>query len=217
MKPENMFSWKNLQQWMHRNPPDYRRRRQSEGKRVFPLQLGTQRRHQKPYIEVVKRIHDGEIGELVNGQTFWCGGPIGFPDRKDEWSDVEWQMRGWYHWLWLSGDHILEQHVHNIDVTNWICRIINTSLWFRRAFWQERGDIWDHHAVHFTYPSRVSIMSMCSQYPRGDSAWKNALRGQKAVPLPLRGSVYPVGRGRIKSNISGKVITQIPTFRNTST
>ncbi len=155
------------------------------------IAAGTQRRHQKPYIEVVKRIHDGEIGELVNGQTFWCGGPIGFPDRKDEWSDVEWQMRGWYHWLWLSGDHILEQHVHNIDVTNWIMQDHPIRAYGSGGrSWQERGDIWDHHAVHFTYPNGVSIMSMCSQYPRGDSRVEERSQGTKGSSFTAQGGPF---------------------------
>jgi myo-inositol 2-dehydrogenase / D-chiro-inositol 1-dehydrogenase len=83
---------------------------------------GTQRRHQASYIETMKRIHGGDIGELVAGQCYWLGGGIWF--RKKEgmtanMSDLEWQLYNWYHWDWISGDQVVEQHIHNIDVLNW--------------------------------------------------------------------------------------------------
>lgn len=158
-------------------------------KKGLSIVAGTQRRHQPAYQETIKRIHDGAIGDIVNGQTFWCGGPIGFPDRKPEWSEVEWQIRGWYHWLWLSGDHILEQHVHNIDVINWV--LGGHPL---KAFgsggrgWQERGNIWDHHAVHFEYPNNVNILSMASQYTRESQRVEERLQGTK-------GSCYTAQHG----------------------
>ncbi|MEY4941131.1 MAG: putative oxidoreductase YvaA, partial [Verrucomicrobiota bacterium] len=83
---------------------------------------GTQRRHQPSYLETMKRIHGGDIGELVGGQCYWIGSDIWFREKKDwlaELSDFEWQCWNWYHWDWLSGDHIVEQHIHNIDVMNW--------------------------------------------------------------------------------------------------
>lgn len=144
------------------------------------IAAGTQRRHQGEYVEAVKRIHDGEIGTVTNGQIFWCGGPIGFPDRNVEWSEVEWQIRGWYHWLWLSGDHILEQHVHNVDVMNWVMNGHPESAFgVGGRSWQERGNIYDHHAVHFHFSSGVDVLSMCSQYPRKDGRVEERFQGTK--------------------------------------
>ena len=82
---------------------------------------GTQRRHEFSRVELMKRIHDGAIGELVGGQCYWYGGGIWFKGlpREQKMSELEWQCHNWYHFTWLSGDQICEQHIHNIDVMNW--------------------------------------------------------------------------------------------------
>ncbi len=139
---------------------------------------GTQRRHQKEYVECIERLRDGVIGEIVNLQVFWCGGPIGFGDQKPGMTEVEWQIRSWYHFGWLSGDHILEQHVHNIDVANWIMGMHPvTAYGVGSRGWQERGNIWDHHAVHYEYPNGVNMLSMCSQYPRENHRVEERVQG----------------------------------------
>jgi len=88
---------------------------------------GTQRRHQEHYLEIIKRIHNGDIGEIVSGQCYWNMGDL-WVERATEnmqkrnalgWSDIEWQCRNWLFLTWLSGDHIVEQHVHNLDIINW--------------------------------------------------------------------------------------------------
>lgn len=128
---------------------------------------GTQRRHQKSYIETIKRIHDGAIGEIVSGQCYWNQGGLWNHGRKPEWTDMEWQVRNWLYFTWLSGDHIVEQHVHNIDVINWAIgthpekavgmggRQVRTDPAY--------GHIFDHFCVDFTYPGDVHVMSMCRQ------------------------------------------------------
>lgn len=80
---------------------------------------GTQRRHDFAYNEAMNRIHDGAIGEVLSGQVFWNQGGLWMHPRKEEWTDMEWQTRNWLYFTWLSGDHIVEQHIHNIDVANW--------------------------------------------------------------------------------------------------
>ncbi|MEE8217598.1 MAG: Gfo/Idh/MocA family oxidoreductase, partial [Vicinamibacteria bacterium] len=80
---------------------------------------GTQRRHQKGYIELMKRVHDGGIGDLVSARAYWNQGGLWNKGRQRDWSDLEWQLRNWLYFTWLSGDHIVEQHVHNLDVVNW--------------------------------------------------------------------------------------------------
>ena len=88
-------------------------------KKRLSVVAGTQRRHQAGYVESMKRIHDGAIGELARGQVYWNGGAIWAQQRQPGWSDTEYQIRNWYHFLWLCGDHIVEQHVHNLDVACW--------------------------------------------------------------------------------------------------
>ncbi|HEV3168672.1 MAG TPA: Gfo/Idh/MocA family oxidoreductase, partial [Isosphaeraceae bacterium] len=83
---------------------------------------GTQRRHQKCYLDSMKRIRDGQIGDLVAARCYWNQGGLWNKGRESSWSDVEWQIRNWLYFTWLSGDHICEQHVHNLDVINWAMR-----------------------------------------------------------------------------------------------
>ncbi len=80
---------------------------------------GTQRRHEFSRVELMKRIHDGAIGELVGGQCYWYGNGIWFRGAEEGMSELDWQCHNWYHFTWLSGDQICEQHIHNIDVMNW--------------------------------------------------------------------------------------------------
>jgi myo-inositol 2-dehydrogenase/D-chiro-inositol 1-dehydrogenase len=128
---------------------------------------GTQRHHQAEYLQTIKRIHDGAIGNVVSGQVFWNQGGLWVRDRKAEWSDVEWQVRNWLYFTWLSGDHIVEQHVHNIDVANWVLNahpVKATGMGGRQWRTAEKyGHIFDHFAVDFEYPSGARIMSMCRQ------------------------------------------------------
>jgi myo-inositol 2-dehydrogenase/D-chiro-inositol 1-dehydrogenase len=129
--------------------------------------VGTQRRHQAEYLATIARIQDGAIGEVVSGQVFWNQGGLWNRERQPEWSDVEWQIRNWLYFTWLSGDHIVEQHVHNIDVANWVLGahpVKATGVGGRQ--WRTQpayGHIYDHFAVDFEYPNGARVLSMCRQ------------------------------------------------------
>ena len=77
---------------------------------------GTQRHHERRYVEANKQIQAGLIGEITGGNVYWNQGMLWYKERQPGWSDMEWNIRDWVNWTWLSGDHIVEQHVHNIDV-----------------------------------------------------------------------------------------------------
>ena len=132
---------------------------------------GTQRRHQKPYLETIKRIHDGQIGEVVAGQIYWNGSTLWHRGELPEWTEMEYQCRNWYYFCWLSGDHIVEQHLHNFDVANWVIGthpISAMGVGGRQGRTDPMyGNIYDHFAVDLEYPNDVHIMSMCRQLPRG--------------------------------------------------
>ena len=81
---------------------------------------GTQRHHQRPYVEAFQKIQEGMIGEITGGNVYWNQPQLWFKPRRKEWCDTEWMVRDWVNWKWLSGDHIVEQHVHNIDVFLWM-------------------------------------------------------------------------------------------------
>jgi len=136
-------------------------------RRNLAVVAGTQRRHQAEYVEAIRRIHDGAIGDVVGGQVFWNQGGLWHRERKPEWTDAEWQIRNWLYFTWLSGDHIVEQHVHNIDVANWVMRAHPVKAMgvggrqFRTG--PEYGHIYDHFAVDFEYPGGARVLSMCRQ------------------------------------------------------
>ncbi|MBI1389804.1 MAG: gfo/Idh/MocA family oxidoreductase [bacterium] len=143
---------------------------------------GTQRRHQAEYVETIKRIHDGAIGDLTALYVYWCGGPIGFSEKTGDITEMEYQIRNWYHYLWLSGDHIIEQHVHNIDVGLWTMgpgsHPVKAAAIGGRS-WQERGNIWDHHAVDFEFENGVRMSSYCEQQPGSFSRVSELAHGTK--------------------------------------
>ncbi len=128
---------------------------------------GTQRRHDPAYREAMRRIHDGAIGEVVAGQVYWNQGGLWKYDRKPGMSDAEWQIRNWLYFTWLSGDHIVEQHIHNIDVANWALRahpVRALAVGGRQVRTDPAyGHIFDHFAVEFEYPNGARILSMCRQ------------------------------------------------------
>ncbi len=121
---------------------------------------GTQRRHQKRYVEMMKRIEDGQIGEIVAAQCYWNQGDLWVKERTAGMSEMEWQCRNWLYFSWLSGDHIVEQHIHNIDVVNWALGALPKNVMgmggrqVRVA--PQYGNIFDHFAVEFEYPNGVA-------------------------------------------------------------
>lgn len=128
---------------------------------------GTQRRHQAPYVATIQRIHDGAIGEIVSAQCYWNQGGLWSHQRQPEWTDMEFQLRNWLYYTWLSGDHICEQHVHNIDVINWAigAHPVRAVGMGGRATRTEPiyGHIFDHFTVEYEYPNGARLMSMCRQ------------------------------------------------------
>jgi predicted dehydrogenase len=144
---------------------------------------GTQRRHQAPYIESMKRIHDGAIGDLTSACVYWNQGNIWAIPRKPEWTDMEYQMRNWYHFVWLCGDHIVEQHVHNLDVANWalgahpVRAVGMGGQQVNRK--PEHGESYDHFAIDYEYPNNVHVMSMCRQIPDCENNVSELIVGTK--------------------------------------
>jgi predicted dehydrogenase len=136
---------------------------------------GTQRRHQAHYQEIMNRIHAGDMGGLVAGQCYWNMGALwiergaqNWADRIiKKWSDMEWQVRNWLFTVWCGGDHIVEQHVHNLDVMNWAMGshpIQCTGMGGRAARTDPMfGNIFDHFAVEYEYPNGARVLSMCRQ------------------------------------------------------
>jgi predicted dehydrogenase len=140
-------------------------------KKGLAIVAGTQRRHQFSYLETIKRIKDGAVGEILAGEAYWngpCVRTYGFyHERQPGWTDMEYMLRNWYFYTWLSGDHIVEQHVHNLDVINWaIGSPPVEALAVGGRQWRvepEFGNIYDHFAVRYRYPNGAILISMARQ------------------------------------------------------
>jgi myo-inositol 2-dehydrogenase/D-chiro-inositol 1-dehydrogenase len=130
--------------------------------------VGLQRRYQNNYREVIKRIQDGAIGDVVSGQVYWNSGGVWVRPRQAGQTEMEYQMRNWYYFNWLCGDHIVEQHVHNIDVANWIkgkypVSIQGTGSRALRTG-KEYGEIFDNFSVELTYDDGAVIYSQARHF-----------------------------------------------------
>jgi predicted dehydrogenase len=125
---------------------------------------GTQRHHEASYIETYNRIMDGAIGHIVAARCYWNQGQLWFREHQDGWSDMEWMIRDWVNWCWASGDHIVEQHIHNIDVINWFTNSHPTSA-VGMGGRQRRvtGDQYDFFSVDYEFENGMHNMSMCRQ------------------------------------------------------
>ncbi|MGQ0766756.1 MAG: Gfo/Idh/MocA family protein [Gemmatimonadota bacterium] len=144
---------------------------------------GTQRRHDPRYVETIKRIHDGAIGEVITGQVWWNQGGLWSNPRKPEWTDMEFQLRNWLYYTWASGDHIVEQHVHNIDVANWVMGghpVRATALGGRQTRTDPiYGHIFDHFAVEFEYQDGRRVTSYCRQQDGTASKVAESFQGSR--------------------------------------
>jgi myo-inositol 2-dehydrogenase/D-chiro-inositol 1-dehydrogenase len=145
--------------------------------------VGTQRHHQSGYVATMKQLHAGAIGQIVAARAYWNQGPIWVFPREAGWTDLEWQLRNWYYFTWLCGDHIVEQHVHNLDVVNWAMKshpVRAVGLGGRQVrTGPEYGCIYDHFAVDYEYENGVHMMSMCRQIPNCADSVSEALVGSQ--------------------------------------
>ncbi len=144
-------------------------------KKNIAIVAGTQRRHQKGYIETIKKVHDGAIGEIRATRCSWNGNEPWFHKRPEGMADSTYQLFNWYHYLWLCGDHIVEQHVHNLDVINWVMKDhpVKAIGFGGRAIRhpgapKDAGQIWDHFAVEYEYTNGVKLYSYCRHLPGQD-------------------------------------------------
>ena len=125
---------------------------------------GTQRHHQRPYVEAFQKIQQGMIGEITGGTVYWNQGMLWYKERQKGWSDMEWMIRDWVNWKWLSGDHIVEQHVHNIDVFLWFSGLKPVkATGFGARHRRVTGDQYDQFSIDFEMENGIHLHSMCRQ------------------------------------------------------
>ncbi|MBN2593058.1 MAG: Gfo/Idh/MocA family oxidoreductase [Sedimentisphaerales bacterium] len=168
---------------------------------------GTQSRRMAHLIEGMKRIHDGDIGEIVGGQCVRLGdGMLSWSEqtkqRKPEWSDMEWQLRRWLFMTWLSGDFIVEMHIHNLDRVNWAMGthpVQCIGMGGRQArTGPEYGNCYDHFAVEYEYPGGVRIEYMGSQIDKMTYRQDNRIIGTKGKAFTDSGNLIIEGEKPFK-------------------
>lgn len=141
---------------------------------------GTQRRHKRDYINTLQQVADGAIGEIVGGNVYWNQGQLWYRTRQSGWSDMEYMIRDWVNWAWLSGDHIVEQHVHNIDVFQWFSGMQPVSaVGFGGRHRRVTGDQYDFFSIDFVYENGMHMHSMCRQINGCANSVSEYIRGTK--------------------------------------
>ena len=137
--------------------------KQAQAKNLVTI-CGVQRHHERPYVEAFQKISEGMIGEITGGNVYWNDGMLWYTNRQKGCRDMEWMIRDWVNWTWLSGDHIVEQHVHNIDVFLWMSGLkvkSATAVGSRQR--RITGDQFDNFSVDFECENGVHFHSMCRQ------------------------------------------------------
>ncbi len=146
---------------------------------------GTQRRHDPAYQQTMQRIHEGAIGDVESMACYWNQGGLWMNPRQPAWTDMEWQLRNWLYFTWLSGDHICEQHIHNIDVCNWAIGkhpVKALGLGGRQVRTDPAyGHVYDHFSVEFEYDNGVKMQSMCRQIDGTASRVSEHIVGSKGT------------------------------------
>jgi len=165
--------------------------------------VGLQRRYQKNYLALMDRVRKNEIGKIISGQVYWNSPGVWVRKRLQGQSEMEYQMRNWYYFNWLCGDHILEQHIHNIDVANWILDEYPSSAngmggrEVRNGL--DHGQIFDHHYVEFNYPSGAVISSQCRHQPGTSRNVSERFQGTKGVVNFRKNKLIDYGGNEIYS------------------
>jgi predicted dehydrogenase len=127
--------------------------------------VGLQRRHEAPYQETVRRLRDGAIGRFTFARAYWNSSQVRWTPRRPQQTELEYQLRNWSGFGWLGGDHIVEQHIHNLDVVNWALDALpdraNGQGGRSAAAESTAGECFDHHFVEFTYPDGFRLFGQC--------------------------------------------------------
>ncbi len=206
--------------------------------RKLAIVAGTQRRHEFSRVELMKRIHEGAIGELLGGQCYWYGGGIWYRGYEEGMSELEWQCHNWYHFTWLSGDQVVEQHIHNIDVMNWCfngppklitavggrgvrdysdqAKQVAAKLGKPDDWVKYNGNIWDHIVAEMEYPNGARCLSFCGHGP-GTHRNGEKIVGSKGTSdcngriMDLEGKVVWQYQGQ---NVNGQVQEHVDLIRS---
>jgi predicted dehydrogenase len=156
--------------------------------------VGLQRRHERAYRETVARLQDGIIGDLVVSRVYWNNPGVWVRGRTPGQTELEYQMSNWYYFNWLCGDHIVEQHIHNMDVVNWVLDAYPVSAQGMggRAVrtGKDHGQIYDHHMVEFTFANGHKMFSQCRHIPECWDQVSEHVHGTKGYADVSAGRIF---------------------------
>ena len=142
---------------------------------------GTQYRRQVNYLGAIEQIRNGAIGDVIGATARYCAGGIWYRPRTEGMSDAEYQMNNWYHFVWLSGDQIVEQAVHNLDTMNWVMGATPVAAFgsggrFTRP---DDSELWDSFSINYEYPGDRIVSFMCRQIPGAATDVSNVVYGSQ--------------------------------------
>ncbi|MBN2775019.1 MAG: Gfo/Idh/MocA family oxidoreductase [Prolixibacteraceae bacterium] len=154
---------------------------------------GTQRRHQHKYVNILKEINNNAIGDIISANVYWNQNQLWYRNNNPAWSEMEWMIRDWVNWCWLSGDHIVEQHVHNLDVANWFLgKLPVKALGFGSRQRRVTGDQYDNFSVDFVLDDGRQIHSMCRQINGCDGGVYETFHGTKGMSFTSQGGTATI-------------------------
>ena len=160
--------------------------------------VGLQRHYENKYINLYNKVKSGDIGKIVSGQVYWNDGGVWTNKRKSNQTELEYQMRNWYYFTWICGDHILEQHIHNIDVANWFIGeypLYAQGMGGREVRnGKEHGQIFDHHFVEFHYPSGAVVSSQCRHQKGTETRVDEVFQGSKGSIVLGKGEIFNLNK-----------------------
>ncbi len=172
------------------------------------VQVGLQRRHERAYRETIAELQNGAIGDLICTRVYWNGAGVWTRPRNAEQTELEYQMRNWYYFNWICGDHIVEQHIHNLDVGNWLMNdypVTANGMGGRQVrVGQDTGQIFDHHAVEFTYDNGHKMISQCRHMPDCWNSVSEHVHGSKGFADVSAGVIYDMDGNEIFKCKEGK-------------
>ncbi len=164
--------------------------------------VGLQRHYQNSYRELYKRVKDGMIGDITSGQVWWNNDGVWVKTREAGQTEMEYQMRNWYYFNWLCGDHITEQHIHNIDVFNWFkggYPVRAQGMGGRQVrTGKEYGEIFDHHYVEYHYADGSVLNSQCRHIKGTYAIVDEMIVGTKGVVKCGAGEIQSKGKNLYK-------------------
>ncbi|MAH66049.1 MAG: oxidoreductase [Phycisphaerae bacterium] len=165
--------------------------------RKLSVVAGTQRRHEQCYLEAMERLHRGDLGRLLAARCYWNMGSLWNVAPEPDRSEVENQIRNWLYYTWLSGDHIVEQHVHNLDAINWAFQSPPTEVFGvggrQSRTSDEYGHIFDHFGLEYRYPDDRFAMSMCRQQAGTDGRVEEVITGADGTATLTSGRAVLTG------------------------